>query len=214
MKNELNLTYLVPKTLYHNFRQFLNGSQLQELDRANMTHLQEPQASTLATTADTTVGNTTGTFIDTSILTPPRPTASNPPVETPKAPVETPKAPVETPKPTAEETPVKSPKLPDEPSPIKLPQAPNLFGNPVRRGSYYECEICGHKSHGKEKHLEHMLQVHPELTHSSTPVQSVKPRNHSSRPSNKVRVEVIKRQQKEEEQLGGWTKYIPMKFTS
>ena len=224
MKNELNLTYLVPKTLYHNLRQLLNGSQRQELDRTNMSHWQEPQASALPTiekskqdtTGDTT-GDTTDTFMDTTILSPPRRTASNPPVKTATPPVETPTPSVEPPPPPVEppaKTPVKSPKPLDKPSPVKPPHASDLFGDAVRRGSYYDCNICGETLHGKEKLKEHML------THNtSTPVQSVKPvkANHSSpqktpkKTPKKYTVEVVKRPQQEEEP-GIWSKY--MKFTS
>ena len=228
MKNELNLTYLVPKTLYHNLRQLLNGSQRQELDRANMTHWQEPQASALAattttskqdTTADDTADTTMDTTMDTTILSPPRPTASsNPPVEAPapsvappKPPVEPPKPPVEPPKPPVEppKTPVKSPKPRDKPSPVKSPHASDLFGDAVRRGAYYDCRICGHTSHGKLKHMEHML------THTSTPAaESVKPRKRSSPQKtpkkSSIRVETVKKQ--EEEQPESWTKFL--RFTS
>ena len=219
MKNELNLTYLVPKTLYHNLRQLLNGSQRQELDRANMTHWQEPKASALATTttskqdttADDTADTTMDTTMDTTILSPPRPTASsNPPVEAPapsvvppKPPVEPPKPPVEPPKPPVEppKTPVKSPKPRDKPSPVKSPHASDLFGDAVRRGAYYDCRICGHTSHGKLKHMEHML------THTSTPAESVKPRKRSSPQKtpkkSSIRVETVKKQQ--EEQPESWT---------
>jgi hypothetical protein len=218
MKNELNLTYLVPKTLYHNLRQLLNGSQRQELDRANMSHWQEPQASALPTIEkskqDTTAGDTTGdttgdTFMDTTILSPPRPTASKPSVETPTPPVEPPTPPVEPPA----KTPVKSPKPLDQPSPVKPPHAPDLFGGAVRRGAYYDCGICGQTLHGKEKLREHML------THTSTPVQSVKPAkaNRGSSPRktpNNVRVEMVnkKRQRKEEEEPESWAQFF--KFTS
>ena len=223
MKNELNLTYLVPKTLYHNLRQLLNGSQRQELDRTNMSHWQEPQASALPTiekskqdtTGDTT-GDTTDTFMDTTILSPPRRTASNPPVKTATPPVETPTPSVEPPPPPVEppaKTPVKSPKPLDKPSPVKPPHASDLFGDAVRRGSYYDCSLCGETLHGREKLREHML------THTSTPVQSVKPvkANHSSpqktpkKTPKKYTVEVVKRPQQEEEP-GIWSKY--MKFTS
>ena len=223
MKNELNLTYLVPKTLYHNLRQLLNGSQRQELDRTNMSHWQEPQASALPTiekskqdTTGNTTGDTTDTFMDTTILSPPRRTASNPPVKTPTPPVETPTPSVEPPPPPVEppaKTPVKSPKPLDKPSPVKPPHASDLFGDAVRRGSYYDCGICGQTLHGREKLREHML------THTSTPVQSVKPvkANHSSpqktpkKTPKKYTVEVDKRPQQEEEP-GIWSKY--MKFTS
>ena len=223
MKNELNLTYLVPKTLYHNLRQLLNGSQRQELDRTNMSHWQEPQASALPTiekskqdTTGNTTGDTTDTFMDTTILSPPRRTASNPPVKTPTPPVETPTPSVEPPPPPVEppaKTPVKSPKPLDKPSPVKPPHASDLFGDAVRRGSYYDCSICGQTLHGREKLREHML------THTSTPVQSVKPvkANHSSpqktpkKTPKKYTVEVVKRPQQEEEP-GIWSKY--MKFTS
>ena len=220
MKNELNLTYLVPKTLYHNLRQLLNGSQRQELDRANMTHWQEPQASALATTttskqdttADDTADTTMDTTMDTTILSPPRPTASsNPPVETPAPSVVPPKPPVEPPKPPVEppKTPVKSPKPRDKPSPVKSPHASDLFGDAVRRGAYYDCRICGHTSHGKLKHMEHML------THTSTPAaESVKPRKRSSPQKtpkkSSIRVETVKKQQ--EEQPESWTKFL--RFTS
>ena len=213
MKNELNLTYLVPKTLYHNLRQLLNGSQRQELDRANMTHWQEPKASALATTttskqdttADDTVDTTMDTTMDTTILSPPRPTASsNPPVEAPAPSVVPPKPPVEPPKPPVEppKTPVKSPKPRDKPSPVKSPHASDLFGDAVRRGAYYDCRICGHTSHGKLKHMEHML------THTSTPAaESVKPRKRSSPQKtpkkSSIRVETVKKQQ--EEQPESWT---------
>ena len=223
MKNELNLTYLVPKTLYHTLRQLLNGSQRQELDRTNMSHWQEPQASALPTiekskqdTTGNTTGDTTDTFMDTTILSPPRRTASNPPVKTPTPPVETPTPSVEPPPPPVEppaKTPVKSPKPLDKPSPVKPPHASDLFGDAVRRGSYYDCSICGETLHGREKLREHML------THTSTPVQSVKPvkANHSSpqktpkKTPKKYTVEVVKRPQQEEEP-GIWSKY--MKFTS
>ena len=220
MKNELNLTYLVPKTLYHNLRQLLNGSQRQELDRTNMSHWQEPQASALPTiekskqdtTGDTT-GDTTDTFMDTTILSPPRRTASNPPVKTPTPPVETPTPSVEPPPPPVEppaKTPVKSPKPLDKPSPVKPPHASDLFGDAVRRGSYYDCGICGQTLHGREKLREHML------THTSTPVQSVKPvkANRGSSPRKtpkKVTVEVVnkKRQRKEEEEEPeSWTQFF------
>ena len=223
MKNELNLTYLVPKTLYHNLRQLLNGSQRQELDRTNMSHWQEPQASALPTiekskpdtTGDTT-GDTSDTFMGTTILSPPRRTASNPPVKTASPPVETPTPSVEPPPPPVEppaKTPVKSPKPLDKPSPVKPPHASDLFGDAVRRGSYYDCSLCGETLHGREKLREHML------THTSTPVQSVKPvkANHSSpqktpkKTPKKYTVEVVKRPQQEEEP-GIWSKY--MKFTS
>ena len=220
MKNELNLTYLVPKTLYHNLRQLLNGSQRQELDRANMTHWQEPQASALATTttskqdttADDTADTTMDTTMDTTILSPPRPTASsNPPVETPAPSVVPPKPPVEPPKPPVEppKTPVKSPKPRDKPSPVKSPHASDLFGDAVRRGAYYDCRICGHTSHGKLKHMEHML------THTSTPAaESVKPRKRSSPQKtpkkSSIRVETVKKQQ--EEQPESWTTKF-LKFT-
>ena len=213
MKNELNLTYLVPKTLYHNLRQLLNGSQRQELDRANMTHWQEPKASALATTttskqdttADDTADTTMDTTMDTTILSPPRPTASsNPPVEAPAPSVAPPKPPVEPPKPPVEppKTPVKSPKPRDKPSPVKSPHASDLFGDAVRRGAYYDCRICGHTSHGKLKHMEHML------THTSTPAaESVKPRKRSSPQKtpkkSSIRVETVKKQQ--EEQPESWT---------
>ena len=213
MKNELNLTYLVPKTLYHNLRQLLNGSQRQELDRANMTHWQEPKASALATTttskqdttADDTADTTMDTTMDTTILSPPRPTASsNPPVEAPAPSVVPPKPPVEPPKPPVEppKTPVKSPKPRDKPSPVKSPHASDLFGDAVRRGAYYDCRICGHTSHGKLKHMEHML------THTSTPAaESVKPRKRSSPQKtpkkSSIRVETVKKQQ--EEQPESWT---------
>ena len=221
MKNELNLTYLVPKTLYHNLRQLLNGSQRQELDRTNMSHWQEPQASALPTiekskqdTTGNTTGDTTDTFMDTTILSPPRRTASNPPVKTPTPPVETPTPSVEPPPPPVEppaKTPVKRPL--DKLSPVKPPHASDLFGDAVRRGSYYDCGICGQTLHGREKLREHML------THTSTPVQSVKPvkANHSSpqktpkKTPKKYTVEVVKRPQQEEEP-GIWSKY--MKFTS
>ena len=219
MKNELNLTYLVPKTLYHNLRQLLNGSQRQELDRTNMSHWQEPQASALPTiekSKQDTTGDTTDTFMDTTILSPPRRTASNPPVKTATPPVETPTPSVEPPPPPVEppaKTPVKSPKPLDKPSPVKPPHASDLFGDAVRRGSYYDCSICGQTLHGREKLREHML------THTSTPVQSVKPvkANHSSsqktpkKTPKKYTVEVVKRPQQEEEP-GIWSKY--MKFTS
>ena len=220
MKNELNLTYLVPKTLYHNLRQLLNGSQRQELDRANMTHWQEPQASALATTttskqdttADDTADTTMDTTMDTTILSPPRPTASsNPPVEAPAPSVAPPKPPVEPPKPPVEppKTPVKSPKPRDKPSPVKSPHASDLFGDAVRRGAYYDCRICGHTSHGKLKHMEHML------THTSTPAaESVKPRKRSSPQKtpkkSSIRVETVKKQQ--EEQPESWTTKF-LKFT-
>ena len=220
MKNELNLTYLVPKTLYHNLRQLLNGSQRQELDRANMTHWQEPKASALATTttskqdttADDTADTTMDTTMDTTILSPPRPTASsNPPVEAPAPSVVPPKPPVEPPKPPVEppKTPVKSPKPRDKPSPVKSPHASDLFGDAVRRGAYYDCRICGHTSHGKLKHMEHML------THTSTPAaESVKPRKRSSPQKtpkkSSIRVETVKKQQ--EEQPESWTTKF-LKFT-
>ena len=220
MKNELNLTYLVPKTLYHNLRQLLNGSQRQELDRANMTHWQEPQASALATTttskqdttADDTADTTMDTTMDTTILSPPRPTASsNPPVEAPAPSVVPPKPPGEPPKPPVEppKTPVKSPKPRDKPSPVKSPHASDLFGDAVRRGAYYDCRICGHTSHGKLKHMEHML------THTSTPAaESVKPRKRSSPQKtpkkSSIRVETVKKQQ--EEQPESWTTKF-LKFT-
>ena len=220
MKNELNLTYLVPKTLYHNLRQLLNGSQRQELDRANMTHWQEPKASALATTttskqdttADDTADTTMDATMDTTILSPPRPTASsNPPVEAPAPSVAPPKPPVEPPKPPVEppKTPVKSPKPRDKPSPVKSPHASDLFGDAVRRGAYYDCRICGHTSHGKLKHMEHML------THTSTPAaESVKPRKRSSPQKtpkkSSIRVETVKKQQ--EEQPESWTKFL--RFTS
>ena len=220
MKNELNLTYLVPKTLYHNLRQLLNGSQRQELDRANMTHWQEPKASALATTttskqdttADDTADTTMDTTMDTTILSPPRPTASsNPPVEAPAPSVAPPKPPVEPPKPPVEppKTPVKSPKPRDKPSPVKSPHASDLFGDAVRRGAYYDCRICGHTSHGKLKHMEHML------THTSTPAaESVKPRKRSSPQKtpkkSSIRVETVKKQQ--EEQPESWTTKF-LKFT-
>ena len=220
MKNELNLTYLVPKTLYHNLRQLLNGSQRQELDRANMTHWQEPKASALATTttskqdttADDTADTTMDATMDTTILSPPRPTASsNPPVEAPAPSVAPPKPPVEPPKPPVEppKTPVKSPKPRDKPSPVKSPHASDLFGDAVRRGAYYDCRICGHTSHGKLKHMEHML------THTSTPAaESVKPRKRSSPQKtpkkSSIRVETVKKQQ--EEQPESWTTKF-LKFT-
>ena len=219
MKNELNLTYLVPKTLYHNLRQLLNGSQRQELDRTNMSHWQEPQASALPTiekskqdTTGNTTGDTTDTFMDTTILSPPRRTASNPPVKTASPPVETPTPSVEPPPPPVEppaKTPVKRPL--DKPSPVKPPHASDLFGDAVRRGSYYDCNICGETLHGKEKLKEHML------THNtSTPVQSVKPvkanRGSSPRktPKKGVTVEVVnkKRQRKEEEEPESWTQFF------
>ena len=209
MKNELNLTYLVPKTLYHNLRQLLNGSQRQELDRTNMSHWQEPQASALPTIEKSkrdTTGDTTGdTFMDTTILSPPRPTASKPSVETPTPPVEPPTPPVEPPA----KTPVKSPKPLDQPSPVKPPHAPDLFGGAVRRGAYYDCGICGQTLHGKEKLREHML------THTSTPVQSVKPAkaNRGSSPHKTPKkgytVEVVnKKRQRKEEEPESWAQFF------
>ena len=196
MKNELNLTYLVPRTLYHNFRNFLDASQLKELDRTNMTYMQEPQASAILPAA----GNTDD---DEDTILPSQPTAPNPPVKLPKPRVEPPNQPVESSKPPAEFS-----------KPLdNTPHAPDLFGEPERRGSWYYCSICGHASQGKEKQREHML------THTSTPVQSIKPvkANHSSpqktpkKTPKKYTVEVVKRPQQEEEP-GIWSKY--MKFTS
>ena len=194
MKNELNLTYLVPRTLYHNFRKFLSSSQLQELDRANMTYLQEPQASTILPG-----DNTVDTFLDTTIPPSPLPTAPKPPAEPPKLPAEPPKLPVEPPRP-----PVEPPKPTVEP-----PHASDLSVEPERRGSWYICAVCGHKSHGMKKHNEHML------THSSTPAKSVEPaKTNRSSPHTKtpkrVRVEPAEKQEEEQQ---GFGLYKFMKFT-
>ena len=181
MKDELHVQYLLPKTLFHNFRKYLSSNQQQELDRANMTYLQEPQASDIPP-----AGNTTDTFIDTSILPSPPPKAPNPPVEPPRPPVEPPRPPVEPPKP-----PVEPPKPPVEPAkpPAPPPHAADLTAEPEHRNGWYTCPICEKNLHGKKKYDEHML------SHSSTPLPRVKP---AAKTPKNIRVEMVNKQPEEE----------------